>query len=157
LDLGERFLFLDSLMRIARYGVDYLEGLSATKGQKPASPDVKQWRAEVVIGIDWDQALRKGNRWYDRLVAPAREKDPNSRKEKADQIEADLKALKKNFVDKGRFAGLLFGDAGKKGEVIGDMVACLLVPAVGRLASAADRYQQIQDNVIVAFALALYE
>src|SRR5262249_9965102 len=112
LDLGERFLFLDSLMLIARYGVDYLEGLSATKGQKPASPDVKQWRAEDVISIDWDQALRKGNRWYDRLLAAAREKDRNSRKEKAEQIEADLKALKKNFVDKGRFAGLLFGDAG---------------------------------------------
>jgi hypothetical protein len=157
LDLYERFTFLNCLMLIDRHGIDYLEGLSAQAGQEPPSADVKEWRAEVVKSIEWDRALRNGNRWYDRLAAAVQEKDGVSRKNKLHQIDTDLKALKKNFLDKGEFAGLLSGDDSTKGAVIGDLLVCLLVPALGKLASAADRCQQIEDNVILAFVLARYQ
>jgi hypothetical protein len=161
LDLGERFQFLDSLMFIDRYGIDYLESLSSTKGPKPASPlsdeEIKKWRVEIVVGIDWDRALRNSNRWFDRLVAASREKDRGSRETKLDQIDADLKALRANLKESGGTARLFLGDEIERGEIIGEMLTVLMLPATRKLWSGADRAQQIQDNVILAFALAWYQ
>lgn len=159
LDWGERFLFLNTLMMIDRHGLDYLEALSA-QGPKPAGPLdelAARWRAEIVEGIDWNPALQNANRWYDRLAAATREKDRGSREKKLNQLEAELRALKAQLVEKGGVAGLLLGDDSAKGEIIGDILTCLLVPAVRKFASGPDRAMQIQDNVILAFALAWYE
>jgi hypothetical protein len=153
LDGYERFEFLNCLMLIDRYGLDYLEALASRTGPDPAA---KRLRSELVKGVDWDRALRNGNRWYDRLAAAARDKDRVSRREKRDRIEADLKGLRESLLHKGDLAGLLVGDGSRRGEVIGDLLACLVVPAA-KIVSAADQARQRRDNVLVAFALAAYQ
>src|SRR5262249_25822850 len=69
-DLGERFLFLDTTLMIDRHGIAYLEGLAG--GLSKDSNPLADRMLEV---IDWDPALRNANRWYDRLAAAMRGKD----------------------------------------------------------------------------------
>jgi hypothetical protein len=42
------------------------------------------------------------------------------------------------------------------GKVIGDAVLCLLAPGIRRISNAQDRSEQVQRNLLVAFALAAY-
>jgi hypothetical protein len=153
---GERFMFLDVVTMIDRHGVKCLEGLSVVGLPARADP-----RAERILeDIDWGPALRNANGWYDRLVAALREKSRADREKKLDQIELELKALKKKLVDGGSLAVLLA--KGKKtpaqrGKVIGDLLITLLMPALRKVQAAVDRTRQTEANLSVAFALARYQ
>jgi hypothetical protein len=103
--------------------------------------------------------MKKGNRFYDRLVAAMREPDRARREREFEKIETDVKELK---IDAARRAGLLARvmagqDPGKEvGEAIGDVLIGLLLPAVQKVQQAHDRSVQIERNLHVAFALAAY-
>ena len=86
-DLGERFMFLDSTLFVARGGIEALEGLGAA-GKRPKRPAGK----DPLEDIDWDPALTAGNAMYDRLVAAMRLPDRASRAKAFRKIEADIKA-----------------------------------------------------------------
>jgi hypothetical protein len=148
-DLGERFMFLDTVMMVDRHGIGYLEGLLG-KGPIPLAKRIPD-------DIDWDPALRNANRWYDRLAAAMRLKDRGSREKQLDQIEQELKAVKKALVDSGEVAKFAAASPEAKGKVLGDVLISLLVPAVRKVQQAADRTEQIQRNLHVAFALAAYQ
>jgi len=155
-DLGERFIFLDSVMMIDRNGMQSLKALAADA--LPNDPNALNERLKQ--GIDWDAALQNGNLWFDRMATGLREKDPELRKKKLEQIDADveayLKALKlKTASPKGQ-AELLSGGAKGIGKVIGDILIGLVVPAVHKVQRAWDRVQQVQDNLKLAFALEWY-
>ncbi|HEV3257927.1 MAG TPA: hypothetical protein VG013_13660, partial [Gemmataceae bacterium] len=151
-DLGERFFFLDNVMMMDRYGIQHLENLSDGGGSKGSNPLADR----ALTGIDWDPALQTANRWYDRLAAAMREKDRRSRQKKLDQIEADLRALKKKIVA-GEMAKLLRGGNKATSKLLGDILISLLVPALSKVQTAGDRAKQTQNNLEVAFALAWYQ
>jgi hypothetical protein len=151
-NLTERFAFLDIVMMVDRHGIPYLESLSDGR-DKQAHPLAGQ----VLDDVDWDPAMRNANRWYDQLAAAMRGKDRMAREKELDRIEKELKTLKEKLVDSGDLAQLLGDDKQAKGKVVGDILISLLMPAVRRVQSAADRAQQTQDNLCLAFALARYQ
>jgi hypothetical protein len=142
-DLGERFLFLDSVQLIRR-------------GE---SPD----QEKALALIDWEPGLRGGNRMYDRMAAALRLEDRTKREKELDRIEEDVKALRK---EAGEDAGglpemverlLNREDPGKEaGKKLGNKLICVFAPAVRKVQQAFDRVEQSQRNLHLAFALAAY-
>jgi hypothetical protein len=152
----DRFMLLETVMMVDRYGIKHLEYIGAvTISRPPKNPGPLPKR--ILEGIDWDPALRNANRWYDRLVAAMREKDRGSRKVKLDQIEMELKALKKKVVDSGGLAQLSTSGKKAKGKVIVDILVSLMMPAVAKVLDAVDRTRQVQANISLALALAWYQ
>lgn len=155
IDLAERFMFLDSFQLIRRGGMGMLEGFAGGKVRKPTPEEL-----QALDRIDWEPALRSGNRWYDRLAGALRAKDRTEREKALQKIEQDLKALKAEATGPGYLAKLLLGkDAPDKmvGKTIGDVLIGLLMPAVQKVQNAYDRSEQVQRNLYVAFALAAYQ
>jgi hypothetical protein len=160
-DLGERFMFLDSVMLLRRHGPRFLEGLSATgplKEPVPKEPDPKEQQA--LDAIDWDTILRTGNRWYDRMVAALRVQDRAAREKQLDRIEEDLKKLKQDVAANPVDVAKLFLGVEEPGKMasqkLGNVLIGLLMPAIRKVQNAYDRAEQVQRNQQVAFALAAY-
>jgi hypothetical protein len=150
-DLLERFTYLESVQLIRRGSVGMLAG---GKAKKPSPEELK-----ALESIDWEPALRNGNRWYDRLAAALRLKDRADREKALDKIEDDLKVLQKELAGRANLAKLLQGkDPPDKmvGKVIGDVLIGLLMPAGRKVQDAHDRAEQAQRNLHIAFALAIY-
>jgi hypothetical protein len=144
-DLCERFMVLDEVMMIDRYGV-----------QRVAMPGVAD---EALDRIDWDPALRTINRWFDRVAAALRDKDRASQERKLDRIDRDLKMLQKKVANSRILGGNLPGGkppAQVRGQAVGELLVYQMLPAVRKVHQAAQRARQIEDNLQVAFALAWY-
>jgi len=155
IDLAERFMFLDSLQLIRRGGISTLEGFAGGNTKKATPEELK-----ALEKIDWEPALRNGNRWYDRMAAAMRIKDKAERDKAFDKIERELKDLKVEAAGPANLAKFLLGkDPPDKmaGKAIGDVLIGLLVPAIRKVQSAEDRIEQVQRNLQVAFALAAYQ
>jgi hypothetical protein len=151
-DLGERYMFLDSALLIDRQGANFLDVLAGGR------PSKTNFLADLALaGVDWDPALRTANHWYDRLVAALREKERPTREEQLDQIEADLKDLRAEITKAGSMARIFVSGKKAKGEMIGNILVTLMIPAVRKIDSACDRARQVQDNVKLGFALAWYQ
>jgi hypothetical protein len=155
IDLGERFMCLDCLQSLRQGGFNLLAGVI----DAPKNLDRDAAR-RIMDKIDWAPTYRTANRWYDRLAAALRVADRVEREKRLDQIDVDLKALK---VDSESFQEIMakLDKAGAEpdkrvGKAIGDMLICLLMPAVRKVQGASDRAKQIRNNLHVAFALAAY-
>jgi hypothetical protein len=154
IDLGERTFYLDSLQLLRRGGPSVLEGLAGGQAKKPTAQQLK-----ALAMIDWEPAFRNGNRWYDRLAAAVRLKDRADREKALDQLEEDLKALKKEATSPANLVRLMLtqGKPDKMvGKALGDVLISLLMPAARKVQNAHDRIEQVQRNLHVAFALAAY-
>jgi hypothetical protein len=154
-DLGERFLTLDAVMMLDREGIQSLEMLSGGSPSNNAEVLSKLFQPH----IDWEPALRNANRWYDRMAKAMRGKDRATREKELDKIGKELEALRKKARDPGMglLKILLAPDTGKViGEKIGNILLCLMVPAVRKVQDAGDRTEQLQQNLHLAFALAAY-
>jgi hypothetical protein len=154
-DLGERFMVLDTMQRFARDGFGALGG-----GKDPAKPpDPKE--KEFLESVDWGPALRTANRWYDRIAATMRLKDRAARQNQVAKLEQDLKKLAASIPEAVKRAGLqAIAGVGPtrqaQDKVLGDVLICLLLPAHQRVLIASDRAEQVQRNLHVAFALAAF-
>jgi hypothetical protein len=164
-DQGERFMFLDVVMLLRRQGGKALRLLAALaeeggEGRKhlPAATDAPTEKAFEALD-DWDSILRAGNVRYDRLAAACRVGDRAAREKEFDRIEEDLKALKK---DAGSWEEVIEAFRGGKasgkelGKRLGDSLIATLLPAIRKVQAAADRGEQGERNLYLAFALAAY-
>ena len=150
-DFGERFFLLDTIMMVDRHGMKYLESLSG------GAPQEANAIAESVLeGVNWDTALRTANGWYDRLAKAMRDKDPETRRQQLRGLDKELRELRADVTDPGTLSQLVVGEAKDRDKIIGDLLITLLLPAVMKVQDAADRAQQTQANVVVAYALASY-
>lgn len=155
MDFGDRLSSLEIVMMIDRYGPEVLENLSGNAPAKAPSPWAKLIRARV----DYEPALRNTNRWYNRIVKSLRVEDRPTREKQLKQIHADLLELKKKTQESmpGMLELLGAKDSDKiRGEWIGNILISLMLPAFNRVQSAADRCEQSQNNLYLAFALAAY-
>jgi hypothetical protein len=155
IDLGERFMMLDSLQMACRLGPAALQGPG--DGAAPPKPDPKVQQA--LQRMDWGPAFRNANRAYDRLVAILRVKDRVERGRQLGKFEEEIKALREEAVDaeillKRFMAGEDVGNATT--TAIGSVMLGLFMPAGGKVQDAADRAEQVQRNLHLAFALAAY-
>src|SRR5207302_1517294 len=75
------------------------------------------------------------------------------------QITTELQALRQSATDPSRLApfrnGSVFSPKAQ-GEVVGDIMISLLMPAANKVQDAADRTVQTFDNTVTAFAIAWY-
>jgi len=152
-DLTERFSTLETIMSIARHGPQALKDLGTPNSRRP-SWDHFGGRL-FTRSIDWDPALRNVNSWYDRLVSALRIPDVDTRTQEMGAITQDLKILKQQVTGIGDLEKALMGPE-SRGEWIGNIIIALLLPAIDRLQTAADRCEQAQVNLHLAFALAAY-
>jgi hypothetical protein len=150
LDLDERFMCLDALMNISRYGFGYMSRMGQGEGgvERPSN-------GVSFAGVNWDPAFKDANRMFDRMVAMAREKDRRKRVETCDQLEADIRVVKARSGGTGRLAGET--DSTVKGQVLGDVLIPLLLPGAGKVLDARDKAQQLHNNTQIAFALTWYQ
>jgi hypothetical protein len=159
LDVAERFMYLDSLQMIRRGGVTQLEALAGGKNEKPTPAELRG-----LVRIDWEPALKDGKGWYDRMATAARAKTRAERNRQFEQIERDVKALKEKTVGDGdSLAAVIAAKAGRGEDMGGDIglainnvLIGLMLPASGKVMNAADRAEQTQTNLQLAFALAAY-
>jgi hypothetical protein len=151
-DVCERFMYLETVTLIDRRGLTYFTSLLDV-GDMDALPK------KLPANINWDPALRAGNQWFDRLVATMRVKDRELREKRMTQLERALKDLRASVKDPKVTAEALTGEKSSpetRGQLLGDFLMGLLIPAVVKVQYAHDRNQQIQRNLLVAFALAQY-
>lgn len=150
-EAGERFLLLDVVMNVDRYGLGFLSG------DKPGAADI--FGALVLNGINWDPALRTINQWYDRMAAGLRKKTRAERVREYDKLTEDLRALKERAADREATSKAVLGAkdrAAALGQEVGNILVSLMMPAAGKVQDGVDRARQTQDNLHVAFALARY-
>ncbi|MGF1578328.1 MAG: type II secretion system protein [Gemmataceae bacterium] len=144
LDKFERMVYLDCIMMLDREGVDGLNYLGDVQLPVP-----------FIGRVDWDPALKIGNRWYDRIVATIRIQDRKLRQQKLDTIHIELRGLKESTTSPLGVARYVLGP-NARGRMMGEILLCLLFPTVSRIQQAHERVEQLHTNARVAFALAAY-
>jgi RNA polymerase sigma factor (sigma-70 family) len=161
LDPGLRFTFLNTTMLVRRDPIKTLNLLAVLTGRPRPLHRGENPGAQpaLVDSLDWDSLLRAGNVWYDRLVAAHRIRDRAAREKEIDRIEEDVKALEK---DTGTPAAVI--EVLRRGNTPGKEVSKKLeyflrdyfLILIRQLRRAADRTEQAQRNLHLAFALAAY-
>jgi hypothetical protein len=151
---SDRFLFLDAVMMTHRHGRAYIDSFLNEKTDLPGRASKR-----FLSKIDWNAALRNGNRLYDRMAAAMRIRDRACREHEFDLIEDEINTLRES-CEKSRGAGdSLFGSdhSGRFQEHrFGDVLLVVLTPSVRKIQDAYDQAEQVRRNVEVAFALAAY-
>jgi hypothetical protein len=160
-DLTERCTYLQTMLQLRRSPhkiLKVLEGMDyELLGQQPKSSDKEVPRA-VLESLDWDSILRSGNGWCDRMVAAHRIKDHTTREKEFEQIDKELRALRKKVGIRAELSEALSSAAPAKAmsKKLGDSIIGLLLPALPRIQRWVDRNEQVQRNLYLAFALAAY-
>jgi hypothetical protein len=149
-DFRHRFEILELLTRIDRHGPRYLDAL-AGEGAKDTAPFTVSW----LNNVDWEPALRDVNKWFDRMAAAAREPDHAARRKRLKETDIAVKLLKNKVTEWGGVTTFL-GGRQARGKQYGDMLICLLFPALFKVQETGDRTRQVQDNLTLAFALEMY-
>ncbi len=154
IDLGERFMCLDTMMLVIRHERKQLEAVSGRNGAAP-KPENGFWDDVFTPSINWDPAFRNANRWYDRYVAAMRVPDRATREHELAELTSELKKVRSQLQDAGTIKKAVMGSS-ERGEIAGDIIITLLLPAVEKVQGAADRCEQQQRDLHLAFALAAY-
>jgi hypothetical protein len=155
IDLGERFVCLDIVMMLNWHGLDYLDRYSTN----PPKGKSETWRKIVLANVDWDPALRNANRWFDRIAATLRVKNRSAREQQINALDQDIRAMAEKVRKKTSLKESLLdveGSASTWGEKVGDILSSTFLPAFRKMQQAADRGEQAQVNLHLAFALAAY-
>ena len=161
IDLGERFAYLDVTQRVAGSEGDTFDALLTLAGtSNPVNNSVMKVIKEYALArTDWDVVLKKGNRSYDQLVKAMRIEDRATGKAKLAAIDRDLEKQAAQLKDPFNLIKRVAEAPSVKqglGEVMGDLMISLLLPATVACKNAENRAFQVQDNLQVAFALSGY-
>jgi len=147
----ERFQFLDTTMLVSQHGFKYLERFA---GGTADGIGFKVLDYLLFNDLNWDPALKKANAWHDRIVTALKNTDRSERLRATDEIETELKQLRKQLADElpSRIA------KSKESRVLAsyDMSRCLLTPSIFKVQIATDLVEQHQRHLQLAIALALY-
>jgi hypothetical protein len=154
INVNERFMTLDLCMLMARHGTEIMKDLLNQTTTQPRSGN--QFTDKLFTrSINWDPALRTAHRWFDRYVEALRIKDPMERMREIKEIKEDVNALKRH-VEATALLQKTFMDAERRGEWFGDLMIGLMFPGYDKVNSSAERIEQVQRNLHLAFALAAY-
>ncbi len=111
----------------------------------------------AMTAIDWDQVLRIGNSWYDRLADAYGKPTRAERQSALGKIDGDLRKLTKEAKDwKSLGLSMLGGPQKAVSERLGQILVGLISPAVLAASIVDDRATMQFDLTRLAFALAAY-
>jgi hypothetical protein len=156
LDLGERFMYLDSVCWIARTGPARMRQLTGfVDDSKPSGFD---FAGDLVSGalIEWDVPLRVGNDWYDRYSAAARIMDAKQRLKALKEIAEDVDQTAVRAKGVSTVFGLFFSPRQAASQKMADVFIALLLPALNSALQAEYRTQTKRELVELGLALADY-
>jgi tetratricopeptide (TPR) repeat protein len=98
---GERYNFLDATHEISRHGCRGLFNVLSTVNEASGIAQSPARRASSTFpfwvynaSVDWDEVLRRGNAWYDRLAAAFGEPTRAARDKAIGEIVADFAEIK---------------------------------------------------------------
>ena len=125
--IADRFAYLDSIAKIARDGFGSLSAMENGAGAKTAIDALTDTLTGVTI--DWDEILRDGNSWFDRMVSVCR--TPARKQSALTGIDHDLQSLKKNANNPKAIGILLLGGPrNAASKWVGNRLVGILLPAV---------------------------
>jgi hypothetical protein len=165
---AERFLNLDYVTNVAhgdisqlQLALDYARN-NFDKASKRMNDKAKRDPSIVSLldGVDWDSHLREINREFDREVAIMREPKRALRERQFDVLEAELQQSKKEDLpeadDLVKMLERIKGDPGAKDKLLRQIFTS---PGGSQRSTqtAADRAEQNQRNLHIAFALGAYQ
>jgi hypothetical protein len=142
---GDRLMFLDAIVHEA--GDRRNRGHSTSEFKRRAG-------LLSVVSIDWNVALRMGNRWYDRYVEASRLSSYAARAKAFDQIETDARRLEL-MKDRRHWSTILFSRQSRS-EVVASIYVSLMLPAGATLNEAEARTNNMLELLRLAAALARY-
>lgn len=155
INVGERFMFLDSVGMVAREGFHNMSDLSGGGNPKGAMESLMDAAARA--SVDWDHVLRLGNSWYDRMDNAYGKPTRAERQAAFRKIDEDIRKLAVSAKDwKSLGLAMLVDRRSAISERIGQMFVALLLPAVSTVSNAEDRGAMKFDLTKLAFALAAY-
>ncbi|MCC9606627.1 hypothetical protein LOC68_16915 [Blastopirellula sp. JC732] len=148
IDTMERIAGLDAAIAFSTHKVDAQEmlggGNDAAVGTLTYAP------------FDRNAMLARLNVWYDRIAATAEIDDLEERQKAMEQLEIDLQAETQGAVTAGNIAGAIFNQTAR-GELIAQVLAGLLLPAVTQAVWAEERLNLQMQMTRVAVALEKYK
>jgi hypothetical protein len=159
---GERLYLLEMAMRVRKEGLPHLYQLHLLgEGRRQQAFD-KKFIAEkagpetrnLFDDADWNRIFRECNRSVDDIVAALRENNPGQREERLQKLEEKQKA-----DDTRKTADWLSLVKAMKAEEKTQFLLRTFTPrveGVRAIQSTADRSEQIQRSLQIAFALAAY-
>jgi hypothetical protein len=153
IEVTERALFLDTVQAIARHGRQGLDVLlpALSEDSPPA------WLKTLdLTAIDWDEALKTGNRWFDRYAEALRIDDFQKRSKALDELEGKVRELGTD-VRAAMPVAPLAADARKTaGQRLGGYIFRLSRSSFPAVLWVEQRGVQLGHNVQIAFALAAH-
>jgi len=157
IDVAERYMFLDAAAGIARNGPSALSGIAGDGGGGGFSAAVLKAISDSML--DWDEVLRIGNAWYDRMVEAGRQPTREARNAAWTKVDDDLHELTERAADKqALLADLLSGKSPRQlmTEKMGAIMIALLLPAVNAAMDAEERGKMRFEVTELAVALSAY-
>ena len=155
INVAERFFYLDCAGMVAREGFSSLSVVAGGGKREGILDSLVDSAAKMVV--DWDQVLRMGNTWYDRMVEAYGKPTRAERQKALGKIDDDLRQLAMSIKDYESLGlSMLGGPRYAISERVGQIFVCLLLPAVSSAASAEDRGAMQFDLTRLAFALAAF-
>jgi len=155
ISLAERFCYLDCVEMVARDGISKFSELSGNGKSEGTFESLMD--STATVAVDWDQVLRIGNPWYDRMTDAFGKPTRAERQAAFHKIEDGLRKLAAAARDwKSQGLSALVSPRRAISERIGQIFVCLLLPAVSSASNAEDRATMQFDLTRLAFALAAY-
>lgn len=160
IDVGERFMGLDTVTALARSqdrdALRMLRMINALSDAREASGRrgrvyVSVQEAEKAeqdenerpenLRIDWGATAIVMNEWYDRLVTALRERDFRKQRTMLDAVTEDLKRLRANVTEPSQLLARLFAGKPREevGRLFGEFLVTLLLPAFSNASVAESR------------------
>ncbi len=159
IDQGERLFFLDCAAVLARQGLSQIGAFLGLAFSGQSEPKWKGFFVDLVgkTAIDWDHLMRKGNRWYDRIVAALNKPSLAQRRVAMIQLRDELRELGKSATDlKSLLADGLLRPRQAVSDRVADILIALLVPAIDTCVLAEDSWVVRHEVLATGLAAAAY-
>lgn len=159
IDQGERLFFLECVAVLAKQGLSQIDSISGLASDDRSQPSLKDTLADLVgkTALDWDHLMRKGNRWYDRIVAALNKPSLAQRRVAMIQLRDELRELGKSATDPTKLlADGLLRPRQAVSDRVADILIALLVPAIDTCVLAEDSWVVRHEVLATGLAAAAY-
>ena len=166
LNYGERLSYLDLAQYLAHNPQESVSALKTVIGEYYEAAEWMEENATTLdklakeVPVDWSEVMRRGNVWFDRIVAKAREPDYEKREQSLKTLFAEFDETHKVLSDLSALAKSLPADKKERktlaAKYVADGMAALLTPAVNACTNAETRSRSWNKAARLAFAVAAY-